>query len=97
MDDLPDRLARRRRELQRREIRRRQVRRRRLTLLAGVLAVAGIPLFLLARGGGTIEVQGQTAVAKAGGVQPGSSWKPSKAPVPTQSTQVWPSAVNLSP
>ncbi|MBK8295227.1 MAG: polysaccharide deacetylase family protein [Solirubrobacterales bacterium] len=90
--DLPDRLARRRREL-----RQRQLRRRRLLLGVGLLAIAAVAVFVItSRGSNPDKTSSSKQVAAketagggsdkaagtAAGAQPDSSWKPSKAPVP---------------
>lgn len=88
-DGLPDRLARRRRE-----VRRKQVRRRRLALGGILLAAIVVAASVVAGRSGdsppgnenpTNAADKGTAKAASpgpGGAQPDSSWKPSKAPVP---------------
>lgn len=85
--DLPERLARRRREL-----RQRQLRRRRVLFAAGLAAAAAIVLFVITSNGddpgkdqpvsSPNEKSGGSSGPAAAGAQPDSSWKPSKAPVP---------------
>ena len=91
---LPDRIARRRREL-----RRRQIRRRRITALSVLALIVAVPVFVIAGGGGgpdptgtsnsprggsgpSTETVAGTDVPESKGAQPDSSWQPSEAPVP---------------